>query len=156
MNENLKKNYVKFGILQIHHRDIYDNKLKVLYLSGSPFPKVRSQMVSDDLQSLIVDIIETNAENEIDNTTVQKLTNRERDIFHTLIKSSGLQQKLKYKYKPRSIDDVKKRFEVVQGSIEAGNDSKEVIDEALDLVKILMLAGKIDPEEGKDLLKSFE
>ena len=155
MSQNLKKNYTTFGILQIHHSDLYDGKLKVLYLTGSPFPKVKSQKVSPDLQSLLLDLIETNFENEIDDQTVQRLSERERNIFHTLLKGSGLQQRLKYTLKPRTIADIQTRFELLQGSIEAGNDSKDVINEAIDLLKLLMLAGKVNADEGNEIINSF-
>ena len=48
------------------------------------------------------------------------------------------------------------RFEILQGSLVAGNDSPEVIKEAIDLIKLLNTAGKINTEDALELIKSIE
>ena len=156
MEVKLRKNYKQIGNLQIHLVDLYEGKLKVLYISGSPYPKVRTQTVSEDLQSLLIDIIETEGTNEINRTIVGRLSDKERDLFHMILKDSGLVKDLKYKTKPRTVAETEERFKVLQGSVLAGNDNQEIINELIGLIKVLVVAGKVDAEEASEILTDLE
>lgn len=155
MDIKLRKNYKKFGNLQINLVDLYDGKLKVLYITSSPYPKAKTQTVSDDLQSLLIDIIDTEGTNEINRTIVGRLSEKERNLFHMLLKDSGLVKDLKYKTQPRTIAETVERFKVLQGSILAGNDNQEVINECINVIKILVVAGKLDAREANDIITEF-
>jgi hypothetical protein len=153
---NLKKNYSLFGILQINVVKLYDNILMLSYKTGSPFTKIKTQKISDDLQSLLIDIVETEAKNEINENTAGRLSDKERMLFKDLLNVSGLTKDLKYKQKPRTIQQVVERFKLLQGSVDAGNDSRVVINEAIELLKILVLAGKVEAQEADNIIKDFE
>lgn len=154
----LKKNYVKFGKLQIHEINLHSsNKLMVCYLTGSPLmvKDLKTQIISDDLASIIIGIIDTLPKNEISSNKVNRLSEKERNIFNRLISLSGLAKDIKYKQKPVTIQDMIERFEIVQGSIIAGNDSRETINEAITLIKQLSMADKIKPEDASLLLEEL-
>ncbi len=68
--------------------------------------------------------------------------------------ASGLTRNMKYKHKPRTINEVIKRFELLQGSIDAGNDSQVVINESIELLKILVIAGKVDADVANEIINS--
>jgi hypothetical protein len=151
----LKKNYVRFGKFQINEHALHTtNKLMVSYLTGSPImtKELRTQVLSDELASIIINIIDTLPNNEVDIKKVNRLSEKERNIFNKLIMGSGLAKDLKYKAKPRTIQEMVERFEIVQGSINAGNDSQVVINEAIELVKTLSVAGKISATDASELL----
>lgn len=155
----LKRNYKAFGKLQINELELHSkNKLMVSYLSKSPImdKELKTQIISEDLSSIIIGILDTLPNNEIDIRKVNRLSEKERNIFNKLIFRSGLSKDLKYKQKPRTIQDMVERFEILQGSLEAGNDSPEVIKEAIDLIKLLNTAGKINSEDALELIKSIE
>ena len=151
----LKRNNKRFGKLQINITELYKNKLMIAYISGSPFQKIKTKKITDDLSGLLIDIIETEGKNEINEDTLGRLSSEERDIFNTIIDYSGLRSFLKLKDKPRTINQCIARFQVLQGSIEAGNDNKEVLKEAIELLKILVLANKIDKEEADSIIESL-
>jgi hypothetical protein len=125
------------------------------YKTGSPFTKIKTMKISDDLQSLLIDIVETEGKNEINENTLGRLNDKERELFKLLLNVSGLTKDLKYRHKPRTIQQVVQRFQLLQGSIDAGNDSQIVINEALDLIKILVMAGKIEASDADDIIKEF-
>ncbi len=43
MDTKLKRNYEKFGILQVHMNKLYDGTLMICYLTGSPFMKIKTK-----------------------------------------------------------------------------------------------------------------
>jgi hypothetical protein len=154
-----KRNYKAFGKLQINELELHSkNKLMVCYLTKSPVmdKELKTQIISEELASIIIGIIDTLPDNEIDIRKVNRLSEKERNIFNKLILRSGLAKDLKYKEKPRTIQDMVERFEILQGSLMAGNDSPEVIKEAIDLIKLLNTAGKINTEDALELIKSIE
>lgn len=156
--KKLKKHYVEFGKLQINETQLHtNNKLMVSYISGSPVMNkaLKTQTITDDLASILIGIIDTLPNNEVDIKRVNRLGNKEREIFNTLIHLSGLARELKYKQRPRTVQDMVDRFEIVQGSIIAGNNSQEVINEAIELIKDLRLAGRIKPDVALELLEEL-
>lgn len=157
--KKLKKNYREFGKVQINELQLHtNNKLMVCYLTGSPImdKELRTQIISDELASIIINIIDTLPKNEIDIKKINRLSEKERNVFNKLILRSGLSKDLKYKQTPRTIQDLIDRFEIVQGSIIAGNNSLDVIKEAMDLIKLLHTAGKISSEDATELLKELK
>lgn len=157
--KKLKKHYIEFGKLQINETQLHtNNKLMISYISGSPVMNkdLRTQIISDDLASILIGIIDTLPQNEIDVKKVNRLSAKERKIFNSLIHLSGLARDLKYKQKPITVQDMVDRFEIVQGSIIAGNDSQEVINEAIELIKDLRLAGRIPADKAAELLEELK
>lgn len=157
--KKLKKHYIEFGKLQINETQLHtNNKLMISYISGSPVMNkdLRTQIISDDLASILIGIIDTLPQNEIDVKKVNRLSAKERKIFNSLIHLSGLARDLKYKQKPITVQDMVDRFEIVQGSIIAGNDSQEVINEAIELIKDLRLAGRIPADKAVELLEELK
>lgn len=152
----MRRGYKKIGNLQVHHADLYEGKLKVLYISSSPCPKLKTQTITEDLQTLIIDLVETEGNNEINRTIVGRLSDKERELFNNFLKCSGMITNIKYKIKPRTIQEVQERFTILQGSIIAGNDNKETIDECIDLINVLTVAGKIDPQDAQEILDEFK
>lgn len=156
--DKVKKNYKAFGKLQIHEINLHShNKLMVSYLTGSPImdKELKTQIVSDELASIIINIIDTLPHNEIDIKKVNRLSDKERTIFNKLILRSGLAKDINYKAKPRTVQDMVDRFEILQGSVIAGNNSQEVINEAIELIKLLSLAGKIDSGSAVELIQDL-
>ncbi len=139
----LRKNYKLFGKLQLHNGHLFNNKLMVYYATGSPFQKLKTKTISNDLATILLDILDTEGKNEINQSIVGRLSDEERVIFKMLMDMSGLTQQMKYTHRPRTIDEVIARFKILQGSIDAGGDNELIVDELESLVKILKLAGRI-------------
>lgn len=156
-NKKLKKNNVEFGKFQINEIELHaHNKLMVSYLSGSPFMPIKSQKISDELASIIIEIIDTKGKNEVDIKKVNRLSEKERNIFSTLVIKAGLSKDIKYKETPLTVDDMIARFELLQGAIIAGNNSPIIVEEVVNLIKMLNLAGKINDIDSLELLNELK
>lgn len=150
----IRRGYRRFGALQISIDNLYNNKkLMVSLVTGSPCKTIKNQKISDDLATILIDIMEQNGRNEVDENLMARLSSAERDLFKAILDRSGLRKILKIKDKPRTINQVVTRFEMLQGSIEAGNVAKEILAEAVDLLSILQAANKISKEEGDEFIE---
>jgi hypothetical protein len=147
----IRKGYARFGALQISIDQLYNNKKLMIYLvTGSPCTTIKNQKISDDLATILIDLLEHYGKNEVDENLLGRLSSAERDLYKSILDRSGLRKYLKMKDKPRTIKQVITRFELLQGSIEAGNTAKEIIQEALQLVTILQAADKMTREESDE------
>ncbi len=147
----IRKGYSRFGLLQISIDQLYNNKKLMIYLvTGSPCTTIKNQKISDDLATILIDLLEHYGKNEVNEDLLGRLSSAERDLYKSILDRSGLRKYLKMKDKPRTIKQVITRFELLQGAIEAGNTAKEIIQEALQLVTILQAADKMTKEESDE------
>jgi hypothetical protein len=147
----IRKGYTRFGALQISIDQLYNNKKLMIYLaSGSPCTTIKNQKISDDLATILIDLLEHYGKNEVNEDLLGRLSSAERDLYKSILDRSGLRKFLKIKDKPRTIKQFIARFELLQGAIEAGNTAREIIQEALQLVTILQAADKMTREESDE------
>ena len=154
------RNHEPFGKLQIDTtRLLTKNILKVNYITGSIFPnKIIPKMfpISDDFKEILIDLIHTEGENEINETLQAKLSIREQEILKLIIEYSGLASQIKFKPIKRNIGALIDRIKVIQGSIEAGLDNDELIDEFMSIIKILHAGKKISDADYMDLKDAYK
>ena len=150
----IKKNYKKFYKLQINVMKLLDNKLMVLYETGSPFSRyIKTRTISPEFASVLLNLIDTN---ELNYEMIKRLTEEEKKLFNIIMTQSGAKTELKYKEPELTEEDLLKRFELLQGSIQAGNNSNEVLKEGIDILKRLNKIGRIDDEQLNEILNSLE
>ena len=150
----IKKNYKKFYKLQINVMKLLDNKLMVLYETGSPFSRyIKTQTISPEFASVLLNLIDTN---ELNYEMIKRLTEEEKKLFNIIMTQSGAKTELKYKEPELTEEDLLKRFELLQGSIRSGNNSNEVLKEGIDILKRLNKLGRIDDEQLNEILNSLE
>ena len=150
----IKKNYKKFYKLQINVMKLLDNKLMVLYETGSPFSRyIKTQTISPEFASVLLNLIDTN---ELNYEMIKRLTEEEKKLFNIIMTQSGAKTELKYKEPELTEEDLLKRFLILQGSIRSGNNSNEVLKEGIDILKRLNKIGRIDDEELNEILNSLE
>lgn len=133
----LKKGYVEFGEKLILNRlYLNENKLLVKYRkSHAPLERIRQTPISDDLKSLLIDLIDTN---KINIDLQKELNNDEMLVFETLMKFSRRKEELCYQRRYKDADDYIKRFQLLQASIVAGNTSNPLIlNELVDIIHTL-------------------
>jgi hypothetical protein len=150
----IERRYVRFGKFDLNHFKLDDNILLIKYpVSRAPVPKIKSTKISDEFQALIRDLMDT----QKINTFIQKrLGKAESELFGLLIRLAGLTEQLEYKKQVMTIDDYIHRFNILKGELSAGNDSRIMKNELMELIDILNKAGKIsdiDATEFIDLLK---
>ena len=150
----IKKNYKKFYKLQINVMKLLDNKLMVLYETGSPFSRyIKTQTISPEFASVLLNLIDTN---ELNYEMIKRLTEEEKKLFNIIMTQSGAKTELKYKEPELTEEDLLKRFLILQGSIRSGNNSNEVLKEGIDILKRLNKIGRIDDEQLNEILNSLE
>lgn len=150
----IKKNYKKFYKLQINVMKLLDNKLMVLYETGSPFSRyIKTRTISPEFASVLLNLIDTN---ELNYEMIKRLTEEEKKLFNIIMTQSGAKTELKYKEPELTEEDLLKRFLILQGSIRSGNNSNEVLKEGIDILKRLNKIGRIDDEQLNEILNSLE
>ena len=52
-------------------------------------------------------------------------------------------------------EELLERFHVLQGELAAGNDNKDIIREAKEMIKLFVSKGMMDKKEGKELMNDL-
>jgi hypothetical protein len=148
---NIERRYIRFGIFILNHHKLKSNVLLIKYpTSFAPVPKIRSTVISDTFKDLLHDLMDT----QTINTAVQKkLSKKEADTFELLIRLAKLTEQLNYERQEMTVDDHISRFDILRGEMIAGNDSRILKDELIELVDILNKAGKIDDADKNDFIE---
>lgn len=147
--------YIPFGKFVLNKKKLNDdNILLIKYpVSFAPVPKIKRTIISNDFKSIINDLFDTQ---RINTQTQKKLSMKELDLFELLLKLAGLTEVLKYKRITKNIEDYKQRFRILQGSINAGNDSEEIINELREIINVLAINNAITNENKLMLLECLE
>lgn len=143
--------YKRFGKYVIHIPFLTDkNVLNVKYPSLGAVPSIKPMTVSDDYKDFVLDVITTGRPNE---KVYKQLNDFEQKHFERICKGAGLIDTFKLK---RSGDDEDKkdidRFNLLRGNYLGGNNSPDVIKELKWLVIKFINEGKINRNEGYNLL----
>ena len=147
----VERRYVKFGKFVLNHFQLNKNKLLVKYPgSMGPVPKIRGTIITNDFKSLMQDLLDTH---RINTAIQKKLSKSEAEMFGLLIRLAGLTEQLDYKEREMSIDDYIHRFDILRGELQAGNDSKIMKEELIELIGILNKAGKINDNDSKEFIE---
>lgn len=129
--------YIKFGVrTYLNKKKIQNGIILLKYRNlGTLSGKFKKQVpISSDLKNLILDIIHTG---RINIDTQKSLTPNDSKLFDELMKACRLVEHLNYeKYQP-TVDDHVKRFKLLRGGLEAGNHSKELRTELIELLQLL-------------------
>ena len=143
--------YVEFGKFIINHYQLDKNILLVKYPKTlAPIPKLRRKIISDELKMLLQNLIDT----QIINIDLQKeISIEEITIFENLLNLSGLTKYLNYKRIDKTIQDYVHRYEVLKGGLIAGNQSIELKEELIKILKLFINKNIIDPESGFELIE---
>lgn len=150
----IKKNYKKFYKLQINVMQLLDNKLMILYETGSPFNKyIKSRTISPELSSILLNLIDTN---ELNYEMIKRLTEEDKKLFNIIMTKSGAKTELKYKEPELSEEDLIKRLEILQGSIRAGNNNNDILKEGIEIIRKLNKLGRINDEQMKEIINDLE
>jgi len=143
--------YVKFGTLILHKSALNrDNKLVVKYPSMGYLREFPSQIISNDMASLLRDIIDGKI---VNHKVLNSLSEREKVLFYNLCKRTRLDEQLGLlNYKEDHINKELERFELVRGMVLAGNNSPEILKELRTLILKFMSTGIMTKPQGNQLL----
>jgi len=119
-------NYKEFGKFAINMKMLYNNILLVKYKkSYAPVPQLRRTRITDDFIEALIFIFDTN---KIDYEKLRELSDKENDLFKTLMMRSGLFDLLKYNFNEtrEKLVDIVEEYEILKGQIEAENNNPEL------------------------------
>ena len=130
--EKIPKGLVNFGKVKINLDKLYyDNNLIVKFNNGLSilgFPNVPN--ISDAFVQIIVKLIKNK---DLTKSDFKQLPTNEQNILNELIYLGGFHKNY-FNTSENQINELKKRLELIEGEIEAGNNNKELLPE---LQKIL-------------------
>lgn len=156
--ELLPISYIKwsaFGRFYINTLFLNNNTLVVRYKSGGNIPGIKKQCISEELKTVITTLFDTKT---IDYNIGKTLNEYEKRLFDSLMKKSGLD--IEFNYNPKLMDesdaDLKKRFQIIQGELIAGNENQELLKEAIELLKKMSDRNIISTDVAKELIDEIE
>ena len=147
------KRYIRFGKFDLNHYKLNQNILLIKYpQSRGPVAKIRSTKISNAFKTLLHDLLDT----QVINKSVQKKLNTdEMDLFELLITKSGLDEQLEYERQKMDVDDHIHRFELLRDQLVAGNNSRVLKDQLIEVIGILNSTEynkKISDEDAAELI----
>jgi hypothetical protein len=144
------KTWVNLGKFLMNETLLEQGALSVKTQNGSPIVGFGKKIaVSDNLQAILLDLIETKKLRGLSD-----LDNDERQMVETLLTKAGLAHGLGVKkiFKPDDDAEKVKRFYMVKGIYDAGNNSIEVKQELRTLIEYFVKTGRLDKRQGMDAL----
>ena len=140
-----------FGKYIIHIPHLMnDNILNVKYPSGGSIPSIKPVQVEENFKDFIMDLLETG---RMSDKQYKTLTKPEQQHFVKIAKGANLINKLGIKSNDDDIEDSEvRRFELLKGEFDAGNNNEKLIKELRALLIKFMRVGKINKKQGMDFL----
>lgn len=144
-----KDRYAEFGKYLIHCHQLDDGVLNVKYASLATIPSFRPVQISPEYKEFVEHILETNdLQSKGSEKLFSSLDEQEKKHFLKLAKASGL-GKVPFKIEP---DQESKRFQILVGEWEAGNDNVKMIDELRKMLCKFIEDGRIPKKKGLQML----
>lgn len=151
----MEKYYVSFGKYIINTKQLKNNVLLIKSIKSlGAVNRLRRTIISDDFKNLIIDLLDTG---KINIQLQKQLKTKEIELLELLINISGLTDVLHYSRRERDSNDYIERLILIQGTLEAGNDSEDVKKEAIDIIKVLSnpIINKISSSDAEMLINSL-
>jgi hypothetical protein len=137
-----------------------NNRLTTLYAKTYLYPKnIKPRTVSDDAKDFMLELVE---HQKFSDRYYSKLNDEERQYINELLRRSGVQASMRLNLNKEntnapqpqpSYEDMKKRWIVVEGILNAGNNSDILKQEARDLLKYFLTQKTISKQEYNDAIK---
>ena len=148
------KSWIEFGKYIINENMLDEGTLQVKTSKGSPIPGYSKKIaLSDTLQGIIEDLLETGKLRGLSD-----LDDTERRYLETLLIKAGLAHGLGIKKVHQSDEDANKvkRFDLVKGIYDAGNNSTEVIHELRSLILYFIKTKRLNRKDGLEALQELQ
>ena len=157
INDGLKAEILtwkEFDKFMIHRKFLSENILLVKYLSYAPIGSIKRCKISDELKEIIIYLLDTE---EVNYQLAQELDIDEKELLEKIIVKSGLKQTLKFD-RNKMADDVSlliDKFHVLQGEVNAGNDSPQILVQIKKILPKLILHNKLTEADGNEILQEL-
>ena len=143
--------YVPFGNFIINHYQLSNNNILLIKYPKTlaPIPKLRRTLISDNLKIYLEDLL---ISKKLNTDLQKKISDDEIKLLEKLLLLAGLIVSLNYKKYDRSVEDSYIRYQLLVGSMNAGNQSEETKTELISILKYFLKKQVISNEEGLELI----
>jgi hypothetical protein len=150
MVDQPEPNYFTLGTKIVHYPSLQKGQLRIRYPSGSQVPSCPVETISEEFAHFIEDLIRNH---KINANLFQTLSDEDKTLFGKIAKVCKIDTLLglPQTYKDVHNDEIK-RFELLRGSIVAGNNSPEILSELKELTTKLMEMGIVSVRDGSKIL----
>lgn len=148
-------NYIQFGNkTQINIKKLDNNIILIKYIKNlGPLKNFPAQKgISNELKLILQDLVETG---KINVDAQKKLSQSDIKLFEKILVLCKLKTHLQYKPYVPTIDDHIERFELLRSSLVAGNQSEEIKQELIQLIKLLSnpFVSKISVQDAQEFIE---
>ena len=144
--------YKEFGIFKINTRHLPRNVLIVKYKSClGPIPKLKQTPISSPLRIILTQLMDGN--NTIDELYYQTLPLKEKGMLYYMLKRARLIDSTNYRDLIKELpDQLREKFDIIRGQLEAGNNNDLLIEEAKDVVTAMNYIDLLTNKQYKELI----
>lgn len=137
---------IEFGKIHISPKKLYyDNVLAIRHKSGKAFSGVPDSSVSDKFVSIIMNLLKGTKPSLKDFSTLDV---NEKGLYDSLIYMAGLQKEVDNTFNETK-NSLKKRLELLEGEIGAGNNNPKLKKELLYLLSKMVKTGMVGGGDAK-------
>lgn len=142
--------YEKFGRYMLYIPALKKNILHLKFPSFVSIPSLPRTEISDDLKDFIEDVVENK---KINKRMYDRLSKDDRTYFNKVASKAQIDDVLDItdEVSKQERDEIK-RFELVKGIIQAGNNNPEVLGELREFLMKFSREGKLHPHKVNDIL----
>ena len=148
----LERKYINFGRYLLHYPSLKKSKLNLKYPSKGYLEP--SKEISHELKNLIIYVIDNN---KVDFGMYDSLPEKEKAFFNKICHRACIDSTLGMKYNgDADKEDKKKRFNIVVGEIQAGNDNASLREELKNFIIEFMDDNTISHKKGFEILQELK
>lgn len=150
--ENIPESASLGKIIIKPRRLYYDNMLVVKDHRGGNIKPVPNMTVSDKLVKLLFKILKNDSVSEAE---IKELQTAEQNLYNLIIRIAELHKMLP-NTSNKTISELKKHLELIEGEIDAGNNNPKLLKDAKSIVKKLYSFAVITPKEANSYIEQLK
>jgi hypothetical protein len=146
-NDEVK--YLTIGKLCVHLPSLYKGYLNLKYAKSlGPFPKIPKTEISNQFGELVLKLPKEGLNQAIFNS----LSNKEKILFENVARYCDINKQIGFSsFLSDELKEKLKRYNILIGEVEAGQNNPEVFKELKEFIKDLMIHNVLDTKSIKEL-----
>jgi len=141
----MNNRYFEFGDVLVSIPQLKKNILSVR--RGKTY--LCSHLIGDDLKNMMLDYRD---HKKFDFGRYSQLTGNDKVVINEILRTSKMDDELKIRISDDDMGKLIKRFDILKGEVQAGNDSKELLTELKQVVLKLVKLGKLPLKQSFHLM----
>ena len=147
--------YKEFGIFKINTRYLPRNILIAKYKNCSgPINKLKQTQISPPMRIILSQIMD--GKTTIDELYYSTLPVKEKGLLYYMLKRARLIDSTNYRDLMKELpDQLRVRFDIIKGELEAGNNNDLLIEEAKDVITAMNYIDLLSNKHYKELIEEL-